>query len=141
LTKNLLQVELLKNSITQTINSVTGKKRKLIAEKLLRLRCRIEDWTRIHGWNKQSNHEERKDKDDLVVWKRSDWEYVDDVYGSLINDHEVWLDYEAYTNFNRMWKQYNVKPGWKGPFNQIEIDNPNFDPDWEQLQQMEWHDD
>ena len=59
--------------------------RKLLLENLLRLRSRIEDWTIINGWENMDNHKEKKNKQGRVVWKLSDWEFVDSMYGAVYN--------------------------------------------------------
>jgi hypothetical protein len=109
--------------------------RKILGEKLLRLRCRIEDWTSLNDWSAQDNKSERKNKDGEVVWKRSDWEYVDSMYSIILNGDECshW-DRNMFKEFNRMWKRYKIE-------GRHEIQNPNFEPEWKQLQHMEWADD
>ena len=106
-------------------------RRRMVGEKLLKLRSRIEDWTSIYGWENQDNQSERKDKQGRVVWKRGDWEFVDDMYGVIINGDEFFWGKDTYKKFNELWKRYEID---------VEVDNPNFDADWEQLQQMEWED-
>ena len=82
--------------------------RKVIIDKMKKLRTRIETWTRVHGHENLSNSEEHRDDKGRIIWKRSDWEYVDDQYGHMINDDE----YEPHSNtlkkMNQLWKRYNV---------------------------------
>ena len=108
--------------------------RKELLEKLLRLRCRIEDWTQVYGWEKMDNQSESKNKDGKVVWKLSDWEYVDNMYSSVVNGkkgfgNDYFFDKDTVNTWNRLWKRYK---------NDYLSDNPNFKPDWDQIQQMEW---
>ena len=86
----------LHKKVDKKVKVLDFKKRKVVGEKLLRLRSRIEDWTSINGWENQDNQAERKNKDGEVVWKRGDWEFVDDMYGIIINGGEFWWDKETY---------------------------------------------
>ena len=109
-------------------------RRKMVGEKLLKLRARIEDWASLNGYENMGNWSERKNKDGEVVWKKSHWEWVDDCYGVIINGYEFSWGKEQYKKFNDMWKQYEID------VHVVKPDNPNFDADWQQLQQMEWED-
>ena len=111
-------------------------RRKELLEKLLRLRCRIEDWTRVHGWRNMDNHRETKNKDGKVVRKVTDWGYIDSMYGAVYNgENGFGNDYSfnegTITRWNRMWKRYKIE-------GRHEIQNPNFEPEWDQIQQMDW---
>ena len=110
------------------------KKRKMVGEKLLRLRSRIEDWASLNGYENMGNWSERKNSDGEVVWKKSHWEWVDDQYGIIINGYEFTWGKDHYRELNKLWKQYEIDVTVVRP------DNPNFVADWEQLQQMEWVD-
>jgi len=112
-------------------NSIKISK-KTLCEKLLRLRSRIEDWASLNGYQNIENQTERKNKDGEVVWKRSDWEHVDSMYGCVINGDEITWGVETYRELNKMWKKYKID---------VWIENPNLKPEWEQLQQMEWDED
>ena len=57
------------------------------------LRTRIEKWCEKNGYENMNNVAERKNKDGKVVWKRSDWEHVDDMHNLIYNDEEYY-----YTN-------------------------------------------
>ena len=124
----------LHKKVDKKVKVLDFKKRKVVGEKLLRLRSRFEDWTSINGWEYQDNQAERKNKDGEVVWKRGDWEFVDDMYGIIINGGEFWWDKETYKKFNKLWKRYEID------VHVVRPDNPNFTADWEQLQQMDWGD-
>ena len=109
---------------------------KKLAEKLLLLRSRIEDWTHIHGWDNMDNHTVRKNKDGSIVWKQSDWEFVDNMYCAVINGpdgfgNDYFFDKDTVKKWNKMWHRYKIN---------ISIENANLKPDWEQLQQMDWDD-
>ena len=111
--------------------------RKLLLENLLRLRSRIEDWTRVHGWNKMDNHKERKNIEGKVVWKLSDWEFVDNMYKAVYNGSDGFgndysFNMDTVKTWNRLWKRYEID---------VPRDNPNLKAEWEQIQQMEWDDD
>ena len=105
--------------------------RKTLAEKLLLLRCRIEDWTHIHGWENMDNYREQKNKDGKIVYKISDWEYVDNVYNAAYNDWNVKYTKWQVVEWNKMWKKYKIDEP---------IKNYNLEPEWEQIQQMDWSD-
>jgi len=70
--------------------------RKLLLENLLRLRSRIEDWTQSHGWENMDNYREKKDGKGRVVWKLSDWEFVDNMYKAVYNFIVVCMVLELY---------------------------------------------
>ena len=110
-------------------------RRRMVGEKLLKLRARIEDWASLNGYENMGNWSERKNSDGEVVWKKSHWEWVDDMYGIIINGYEFTWDKDHYRELNKLWKQYEIDVTVVRP------DNPNFVADWEQLQQMEWMDD
>ena len=104
---------------------------KTLLEKLLLLRCRIEDWTHMHGWENMDNYREQKNKDGKIVYKISDWEYVDNVYNAAYNDWNVKYTKWQVVEWNKMWKKYKIDEP---------IKNANLEPEWEQLQQMDWSD-
>ena len=109
---------------------------KKLAEKLLLLRSRIEDWTHIHGWENMDNRTIRKNKEGSIVWKQTDWEFVDNMYCAVINSKKGFgTDYsfnkDTVKTWNKMWHRYKID---------VPIENANLEPDWEQLQQMDWDD-
>ncbi len=104
---------------------------KTLLEKLLLLRCRIEDWTHIHGWDNMDNVREQKNKDGNIVYKISYWEYVDNVYNAAYNDWNVKYTKWQVVEWNKMWKKYKIDEP---------IKNYNLEPEWEQIQQMDWSD-
>ena len=109
---------------------------KKLAEKLLLLRSRIEDWTHIHGWENMDNRTIRKNKEGSIVWKQTDWEFVDNMYCAVINGpdgfgNDYFFDKDTVKKWNKMWHRYKIN---------VSIENANLEPDWEQLQQMDWND-
>ena len=110
--------------------------RKELMEKLLRLRCRIEDWTHVHGWKNMDNVKETKNKGGTVVWKLSDWEFVDNMYGAVYNGpggfgNDYSFNKDTVKTWNKMWKRYKVEfPHY--------VENANLDSEWEAIQQMDW---
>ena len=109
---------------------------KKLAEKLLLLRSRIEDWTHIHGWENMDNRTVRKNKEGSIVWKQTDWEFVDNMYCAVINSkkgfgNDYSFDKDTVKTWNKMWHRYKIN---------VSIENANLEPDWEQLQQMDWDD-
>ena len=79
---------------------------KILAEKLLQLRCRIEDWTHIHGWENMDNRTIRKNKEGSIVWKQTDWEFVDNMHNTIYNDHEFGYNGDTVKKLNEMWDRY-----------------------------------
>ena len=112
--------------------------RKILLENLLRLRSRVEDWTQVHGWDNMDNHTVRKNKDGSIVWKVTDWEFIDNMYGSVVNGpagfgNDYFFDKNTVKAWNRLWKRYKVE----FPHH---VENANLESDWEQIQQMDWSD-
>ena len=81
-------------------------KRQILLKKLNSLRIRIEDWCEKNGYENMSNVAERKNKDGEVVWKRSDWEFVDDMHNLIYNDEEYYYTKDTFRELNKMWKKY-----------------------------------
>ena len=112
--------------------------RKLLLENLLRLRCRVEDWTEVHGWENMDNHKETKNIEGKVVWKLSDWEFVDNMYKAVYNGpdgfgNDYSFNMDTIKTWNKMWKRYKVE-------GRHEVQNSNFESEWKQIQQMDWDD-
>ena len=76
--------------------------------KIKRLQHRITMWCASNGYENIGNNKEHRGDDGEIIWKQSDWEYVDDTYGHMVNDDE----YEPHSNtlrkMNQLWKRYNV---------------------------------
>ena len=110
--------------------------RKKLLENLLRLRSRIEDWCEVNGYENMDNQAERKFESNEIVWKRTDWEFVDSMYGAVYNGPRGFGNDYSFNNdtiktWNRLWKRYKVD---------TTITNYNLESEWEQLQQMDWDD-
>ena len=81
--------------------------RETILEKLDSLKERIEDWASINGYGNLDNSDERKSNETgELIWRRTDWEYVDDTYGLMINDESFYPGKECFKKMNVMWKKY-----------------------------------
>ena len=82
--------------------------KEVLLKKLKQLLERIEVWITKNGYRNLSNYKERKNEDGEVVWRQSDWEFVDGFYNALYNDDEFWYNKDMLKNLNRMWKKYNT---------------------------------
>jgi len=76
---------------------------------LSKLRNRIETFGHQYGWEHIDNYTERLDKDGQVVWRVSDWEFVDNMYISIYNDHEFGFNGNTLRRLNKMRKKYQMK--------------------------------
>ena len=72
------------------------------------LRTRIEKRCEKNGYENMNNVAERKNKDGKVVWKRSDWEHVDDMHNLIYNDEEYYYTKDTFRELNKMWKKYQL---------------------------------
>ena len=52
------------------------------------------------------NQVERKNDKGEIFYRRTDWEYVDDTYGNMINDVEYYPHTNDFKIMNKLWKQY-----------------------------------
>ena len=94
-----------------------------ITKKIKLLRDRIEKWCEKNGHDNMSarikirNRKEVKDnKTGEYTYRYSDWEFVDDHYGLMINDWD-WLPHpKIYKTYNELWKQYKL-PNYKSKGN------------------------
>jgi len=78
-----------------------------ITKKIKLLRDRIEKWCKINGYDNMGYQKEVKDnKTGEYTYRYTDWEYIDDQYGLMINDWD-WLPHrKTYTIYNTLWKTY-----------------------------------
>ncbi|MBT4207969.1 hypothetical protein HOE22_06450 [Candidatus Woesearchaeota archaeon] len=81
-------------------------KRQTLLNKLKSLRTRIEDWCEKNGYENMGNYVERKNSDGKIVWKRSDWEHVDALHDTILNDDTVIYTKSTLKQLNEMWKRY-----------------------------------
>ena len=78
-----------------------------ITKKLKRLREQIEKWCEKNGHDNMGYQREVKDnKTGEYTYRYSDWEFVDDHYGLMINDWDWLPQYKTYKLYNELWKQY-----------------------------------
>ena len=78
-----------------------------ILEKLDSLKERIEEWASINGYGNLDNSEERKNNETgELIWRRTDWEYVDDTYNTMMNDEDFYPLTSCFKKMNVMWKKY-----------------------------------
>jgi hypothetical protein len=81
--------------------------RDTILSKLDTLKERIEDWAAINGYDKLDNSDESKNTETgELIWRRTDWEYVDDTYNTMINDEGFYPVKKCFKKMNVMWKKY-----------------------------------
>ena len=81
----------------------------VITKKIEQLRERIENWCNENGYDKMENQKEIKDKTGQYTYKYSDWEYIDDAYGNMINEKE-WLPHQKQmVKYNELWRKYDKK--------------------------------
>ena len=94
-------------------------KKEILLNKLKFLRIRIEDWCKINGDDSMGNYIERKNSDEKIVWKRSDWEYVDALHNTILNDDTVIYTKPTLQQLNKIWKKYKLRDDevdkdWRG---------------------------
>ena len=77
-----------------------------IIEKVVLLKERIEDFCNENGYDNMGNQVERKNDKGEIFYRRTDWEYVDDTYGNMINDVEYYPHTNDFKIMNKLWKQY-----------------------------------
>ena len=83
--------------------------RETILEKLDSLKERIEDWAAINGYGNLDNSDERKSNETgELIWRRTDWEYVDDTYNHYINDEDYYPHPATLKKMNLLWKKYYI---------------------------------
>ena len=81
--------------------------RDAILSKLDTLKERIEDWASINGYDNLDNSDESKNTETgELIWRRTDWEYVDDTYNTMINDEAFYPVKKCFKKMNVMWKKY-----------------------------------
>ena len=79
----------------------------VVTTKIEQLRERIEDWCNVNGYEKMENQKELKDKTGQYTYKYSDWEFIDDAYGNMINEKE-WLPHQKeLIKYNKLWRKYD----------------------------------
>ena len=80
-----------------------------ITKKLDQLRSRIEKWARKNGHDNIGYQKEVKDnKTGEYIYRYSDWEFIDDQYGLMINDWDWLPQPKTYKLYNKLWKRYII---------------------------------
>ena len=77
-----------------------------IATKITLLRERIEAWSSKNGYENMDNINETRNDNGEIIWSRTDWEYVDDTYGLMMNDESFYPNKDCFKKMNVMWKKY-----------------------------------
>ena len=54
------------------------------------------------------NYVERKNSNKDIVWKRSDWEHVDALHNTILNDNTVIYTKPTLEQLNKIWKKYEL---------------------------------
>ena len=81
----------------------------IIAKKITLLRERIEWWSHKNGYENMDNASEHRDDKGRLIWKQSDWEYVDDTYNQIVNN-ESYTPYKVtLKKMNVLWRKYYVE--------------------------------
>jgi hypothetical protein len=82
--------------------------RETLIVKIKRLRDRISSWCKINGYENMGNVNEHRDDKGRLIWKQSDWEYVDDTHNQIINNENYKPYLTTLKKMNALWKKYNV---------------------------------
>ncbi len=87
------------------------QKRMKIQNKLGMLRERIELWCKKNGYDNMGLQREVKSKTGEYTYRYSDWEFIDDHYGLMINDCQWLPSSKQIKKYNELWKKYDTKYG------------------------------
>ena len=82
--------------------------REKLLSKLKSLRTRIEEWCNLYGYDSMDNYVERKNSNGEIVWKRTDWEHVDALHNTILNDNTVIYTKPTLKELNEIWKKYEL---------------------------------
>jgi hypothetical protein len=95
-----------------------------ISKKMEHLRETIEIFCNANGYDKMDNYKVRKAKGSHQdVWVYSDWEFVDDMYGNMINSQDWMPAAKTFKDMNEIYKKY--KKLTKKGNNYVRQDNNN----------------
>jgi hypothetical protein len=97
------------NQVAEKMIVKTDTEKAIMLWGLSKLRNRIETFGHQYGWEHIDNYTERLDKDGQVVWRVSDWEFVDNMYISIYNDHEFGFNGNTLRRLNKMRKKYQME--------------------------------
>ena len=77
--------------------------------KIKRLQHRITMWCASNGYENMGNNKEHRSDDGEIIWKQSDWEYVDDTYTQIVNNENYKPYFVTLKKMNVLWKKYYVE--------------------------------
>ena len=81
--------------------------RRNVTKKMEHLRDTIEVFCNANGYDKMENYKVRKAKDSHQdAWVYSDWEFVDDMYGNMINSQDWMPAAKTFRDMNEIYKKY-----------------------------------
>ena len=81
--------------------------RKVLLTKIKKLLDRISSWCKINGYENMGNASEHRSDDGEIVWKQSDWEYVDDTHNHIVNDKTYKPYLATLKKINKLLKKYS----------------------------------
>ena len=80
-----------------------------LTKKIKWCRDMIEVYCNANGYGKMKNYKEVKSKkDDRYTWHYSDWEFVDDQYGHMVNDNAHMPSKQILRDINNIHKKYRL---------------------------------
>ena len=80
-----------------------------LTKKIKWCRDMIEVYCNANGYGKMKNYKEVKSKkDDRYTWQYSDWEFVDDMYGHIVNDEDWMPTKQVLKDINDIHKKYRL---------------------------------
>ena len=80
-----------------------------LTKKIKWCRDMIEVYCNANGYGKMKNYKEVKSKkDDRYTWQYSDWEFVDDMYGHIVNDEDWMPSKQVLKDINDIHKKYRL---------------------------------
>jgi hypothetical protein len=108
--KKQMSLRICKDTIDLYANRLT------ITNKIEHLRDTIEIFCNANGYDQMENYKETQIKD-KVVWMYSDWEFVDDMYGNMINSQEWMPAAKVLLDMNKIYKKYKKLTGKARKYN------------------------
>ena len=113
----ILRTHLLSNILVHIPFSLRGCKdaidyyalRYTLTKKIKWCRDMIEVYCNANGYGKMKNYKEVKSKkDDRYTWHYTDWEFVDDQYGLIVNDDIHMPSKQVLKDINDIHKKYKL---------------------------------
>ena len=77
--------------------------------KIKRLQHRITMWCASNGYENMDNYSEHRGDGGEIIWKHSDWAYVDDTYKQIVNNESYTPYSVTLKKMNVLWKKYYVE--------------------------------